>query len=195
MTERIVEQRGPFKVTNREIVHDKFGMQFIKDDVIRPNGSKGQQFWVNFPNGGVLIFPLDNEGNIYLTEEFTYATDKYSIEVAGGSIDEGESPEQAALREAKEETGLEVESLGRMTPIFETTSRVNDKSHRFLAKVKSEGDAELEPAEIIRLKKVPFEKAYQMVLDGEISTAVVSDGIFRIKLFLDSLSKLGQTKQ
>lgn len=193
MTERIVEQRGPFKVINREVRHDKYGMQFIADDVIRPDGSQGQQFWVNFPNGSVLIYPLDNQGNIYLTEEFTYAAGKYSIEVAGGAIDDGENPEDAARREVKEELGLEIESLGNLGSTHETTSRVNDLSHRFLAKVKSVGEANLEPAEVIRLKKVPFYQAYQMVLDGEISTAVVSDGILKIKLFLESLDKLGKS--
>lgn len=188
----LIEERGPFQVIAREFKHDKFGMQLIGDTVIRPDGSEGQFFWVNFPREAVLIFPLDNEGNIYLTNEYTYATNKDSIEVAGGSPNENESIEEAAKREVQEELGLVVESLGNLGTTSEITSRVNNVTHKFLAKVKSAGEATLEPGEIIRLKKVPFEDAYKMVLNNEISTSSVSDGILKIKLFLQSLSELGK---
>lgn len=188
----IIEERGPFKVISREKRHDKFGMQFFADEVLRPDGSKGEQYWINFPRQAVLIFPLDDEGNIYLTEEFTYGTNKYSTEVAGGSPNEGESLEDAARRELKEELGIEVESLGNMGTTHEITSRVNNVTHRFLAKVTSVGEAKPESGEVIRLKKVPIEEAYKMLLNQKITTSPISDGIQKIKNFLDSLKKLGR---
>lgn len=185
----LVEQRGPFKVTYREVKHDRFGMQLIGDKVIRPDGSEGEQFWVNFPREAVLIFPMDEEGNIYLAEEFNYATNQYSNEVAGGLAEEGENPRDAATRELKEELGIEVESIGYFGTLNEVTNRVKNTTHLFLAKVKSIGEANLEPGEVIRLNKVPFEQAYQMVLSGEISTSTVAAGILRIKDFLDKLKQ------
>lgn len=183
----IIEHRGPFKVISREIIHDRFGMQLIDDQVIKPDGSQGEFFWVNFPRQAVLIFPIDDDGNIYLTEEFTYATNKVSIEVAGGSIDEGEDAEEAARREVKEELGIEADKLDYFGTVQEITSRVNNVSHLFLAKVKSLGEAKPDTGEIIRLKKVSLEEAFQMALDGSISTGAVKAGILQIKIFLESL--------
>ena len=51
---------------------------------------------------------MDDAGNIYLSREFTYASNEEKIEAAGGSIDEGETPEEAAIREVKEELGIVV---------------------------------------------------------------------------------------
>ena len=189
---KIIEERGPFKVVSSEILHYQYGMQFIADEVINPDGSKGKHYWVNFPHQAVLIFPLDNEGNIYLAQEFNYPANKYSNEVSGGVIDEGETPEEAACREVKEELGIEVaQSLGFIGITEEVTNRVNNVSHLFLAKVERVGKATPEPGEVIKLKKVPFEEAYKMVLNGEITTATIKAGILQIKLLLDSLKKLG----
>src|SRR3989344_916576 len=187
----IIEERGPFKVIGREVRHDRFSMQLNADKVINPDGSEGEQFWIDFPNQAVLIFPLDNEGNIYLSEEFTYGTGKFSVEVAGGGINDGEKPEDAAIRKVKDELGIEAESLGYMGTVYNITSRVNNASHLFLAKEKAVGEANPEWKDTIRLKKVPFEDAYRMALNGQINTDSIKGGIFQIKLFLDSLKKLG----
>lgn len=183
-----VEQRGPFLVSEREIRHDRFAMQLIADKVIRPDGTPGEFFWINFPRQAVLIFPFDNERNIYLTEEFTYAANRYSIEVAGGSIDPGENAEDAAKREVKEELGIEVDSIHHLATLGEITSRVNNVTHLFLARVQSVGEAKPESGEVIRLKRVPFDEACQMILDGLISTASVAAGIMMIKLMHDGQS-------
>lgn len=185
----IIEKRGPFNVTGREVKHDRFGMQLFGDKVIRPDGSQGEFFWVNFNKEAVLIFPIDDEGNIYLTEEFTYAANKFSTEVAGGSIDPGEDAYEAAKREVKEELGIEADNLGYLGTVQEITSRVNNVTHMFSARVKSVGEAKPESGEIIRLKKVPFQEAFQMAIDGRISTGTVKSGIFQIYIFLEALSK------
>lgn len=190
---KIIEERGPFKVTDREVKHDRFSMQLIADKVIRPDGSPGEYFWINFPRQAVLIFPIDEKGNIYLAEEFDYVANEYSPVVAGGVIDEGESAVDAAKRELQEELGIEVEpQVWYIDTTKEVTSRVNNQTHLFMAKVKSVGKANLEAGEDIRMKKVPIEKAYQMVLNREIQTATVKTGIFQIRNFLQSLRDLSR---
>lgn len=185
----VIQDRGPFKVIEREVKHDRFGMQLIADIIIRPDGSLGEQFWIDFPRQAVLIFPLDDEGNLYMTREYTYATDEYSLEVAGGSPDNDESLEEAARREVKEELGIEVESIAQIGTYKAITSRVNNKSHLFLAKVKGVGKQNLEAGEVIRLEKVSFGEAYGQVLNGDISDPTVAVGILRIKVFLEALQK------
>ena len=60
----------------------------------------------------VLLAP----GGTFLLFHFEYADGPLAGEeywgVPGGGIDEGETPEQGALRELYEETGLEVDSVG-----------------------------------------------------------------------------------
>lgn len=60
---------------------------------------------------GVVIYPiLKNEPNkIIMIKQYRYPLDDYLYELPAGLIDEGESPEVAAIRELKEETGFDFE--------------------------------------------------------------------------------------
>ncbi len=60
---------------------------------------------------GVVIYPLmkDNPNTIVMIRQYRYPLDAYLYELPAGLIDEGESPSQAAVREMKEETGLDFE--------------------------------------------------------------------------------------
>lgn len=58
------------------------------------------------PSVGVL--PTDDDGRVLLVRQTDFGT----YGTIGGAIDEDEAPADAAVREAREETGLEVELTG-----------------------------------------------------------------------------------
>ena len=60
---------------------------------------------------GVVIYPVLKEDpeKIVMIRQYRYPLDDYLYELPAGLIDEGETPEIAAIREMKEETGLEFE--------------------------------------------------------------------------------------
>lgn len=188
--EPTVERRGPFEVIERKIIHDRFGMQLVGDRVVRPDGTIGEQFWVNFTREGVLIFPVDDQGNIYLSEEYTYGTDQYTTEAVGGSVDEGEDPRDAAIREVKEELGIDVSEVHSLGTYHQLTSRVNSTTHVFLARVRSVGEAKPESGEVIRLRKMPFGVAFEMVENGVINTAIIAAALWKIRNILETTDSL-----
>lgn len=63
--------------------------------------------------GGVIV---DRDGRVVLTARRTFKGDIW-WGLPKGIIEKGERPEQAALREAQEETGLEVEMVRPITTI------------------------------------------------------------------------------
>jgi len=70
----------------------------------------------------VLLYPRGDELNLVLTRRTeTVENHRGQISFPGGSLEPGETPRQAALREAKEELGIEpagLELLGELSPLY-----------------------------------------------------------------------------
>lgn len=90
---------------SKEIYEGEF-LKLNQDQVLRPDGEPGTYAVVSL-NPGVAVLAMDDEGSVYLTRQFRYILGKESIEVVCGAVEEGESPLEAAKREAREEAGPE----------------------------------------------------------------------------------------
>jgi 8-oxo-dGTP pyrophosphatase MutT (NUDIX family) len=108
----------------------------------------------------LLIYPGDDRLQMPLTVRGS-AMRKHTGQVSlpGGSVDEGESIEAAALREAAEEIGATpaaVEVLGRLTPLHIPVSGF--LLHPVVGVARERPSFRTEPWEVARLLEVPLER-------------------------------------
>ena len=162
------KQNGPWQIGGSKEVYKNPWIRVREDQVIRPDGKDGI-FGVVEMVPGVSVLPIDDQGFVYLTEEFHYAVEQNSIEVVSGGIDQGEEPIGAAKRELKEETGIKAKEwidLGLVNPF---TTVVKSPAQLYLAKDLSFSDANPEGTEKIKILRVKFEEVVQMVMDSKIT--------------------------
>ena len=77
---------------------------------------------------GVSVIARDFDGQILLIRH-SYGPDSWYF--PGGGVKRGESPEQAAIREIREETGCTIDSLNKIGAIDETLSGAPHTAHLF----------------------------------------------------------------
>lgn len=68
--------------------------------------------WVN-------VVALTDEGNVVMIRQYRHGSNEITLEIPGGIIDDGETPEQAGRRELLEETGFageDVQVIGVVRP-------------------------------------------------------------------------------
>lgn len=139
----------------------------FEDDVVRPDGKDDKYATVRFKPGAAVL-PIDDDDFVYLTHQFRYALGRKDIEAVAGAVD-GESPLEAAKREAKEELGIEAEEWIDLGQIESNTSITDSTSSLFIARRLRLGKPETEGTEEIEPVKLKFDEALQKVHDGEIT--------------------------
>jgi GDP-mannose pyrophosphatase NudK len=142
-----------------------------------------QENEVYFRPDAVSVLLADPDKQVFLlTKQFrmpTYLNGNetgYLVEACAGMIDEGEQPEEAARREALEETGFEVTNLRKVGAIYTSAGGITELLHLFIGNYSSsseheEGGGLEEEGEDIELVELGFENARQQLKDGTVNDA------------------------
>lgn len=85
------------------------GKEKVYEMISRDAGIQSYEQLTEHPVDAVVLIMEDESGeHILLNREFRLATGKFVYNFPAGLIDEGETPEECARRELKEETGLDL---------------------------------------------------------------------------------------
>lgn len=129
---------------------------------------------------GVLAYDPATD-RIALVEQFrtgamNHQPDPWMIEIIAGMIDTDESPEQVAIREAREEAGLELESVELVSHYLASPGASDEEVFVFFARADLSQVAGLhglpEEDEDILVRTVPLDEAFAMLDDGRIRNAL-----------------------
>lgn len=173
------------KIKEEKILSDEhYVLKRIEFDIQKKNGEWETQKREVFDHGNAVTVLLYNKetGNILFTRQFRIATyvngnkDGMLLETPAGLLEENESPEEAMLREIKEETGYEVTAVEKVFEAYTSAGSLTERVYFYIApysqeqKVAKGGGLE-EEGEELDVIELPLSKAVQMVENGEIMDA------------------------
>jgi ADP-ribose pyrophosphatase len=166
---------------SHERVYDGKVFDVDRDRVRMPNGREVTVDVVRHPKSVVLV-PVPSPGHVILVRQFRYAVNAFLWELPAGSVDEGESPEQAARRECHEEIGLVPETIVRLAAMYPTPGYCDEEMVFFRVSNLEEPTeaAAMDEDEDIEAKTFELREARDMVRRGEITDMKTVAGLAMI---------------
>jgi 8-oxo-dGTP pyrophosphatase MutT (NUDIX family) len=173
--------QNKWKTLSIEDVYDNPWIKLEEHQVINPGGGRGIYGKVHFKNTAIGIIAVDKDDNIWLVGQHRYPLNEWSWEIPEGGGPKGTEVLESAKRELKEETGLVAEKWTVIQRAHLSNSVSDEEGFVFLAEELTAGDMEREDTEAdMKVWKLPFSDALQMVIDGKITDSLSVMGILKL---------------
>ena len=155
------------------------------DKVELENGNTSTREIVHH-RGGACIAALTEDNELYLVRQYRYALGQELWELPAGKLEAGEDPFEAAKRELEEECGVQADEFVDLQPFYPTVGYCSEIIYTWLARGLHPVPMHLDEDEFLTPVKMPLDKVYQMVLNGEIRDGKTVAGVLKIKALLDA---------
>ena len=140
-----------------------------RDRVRMPNGREVTVDVVRHPRSVVLL-PVPAPREIILVRQYRHAIHRFLWELPAGSVDEGEEPEAAAVRECHEEIGRVPDTILRLASLYPTPGFCDEEMifFRLSGLTVPDHSATQDEDEDIEVRTFTLPDARDMIRRGEI---------------------------
>ena len=174
---------NPWKKLSSKTIYKNEWIRLREDQVITPTGTEGI-YGVVETKPAIGVVALTDDLQTYLVGQYRYTLDVYSWEIPEGGGLDGEEILTGAQRELLEETGLSAKKWTYLDTMYTSNSLTNEIGYLFLAEELSQGEAQPDYTEELQIRKLPFLKAWEMVLNAEIKDSLAVIGLMRVLNYL-----------
>jgi 8-oxo-dGTP pyrophosphatase MutT (NUDIX family) len=148
-----------WKESEKEIVLSTKIFDVVRSERISKNGKKAEFYLVDAPDW-VHVIPLirkpEGEEFFIMVEQYRHGENIQTLEFPGGMVDEGERPEEAGLREFKEETGCTARKMTLLGKVNPNPAFMTNQSYTYLAEdIECGSDQNLDEHEDLSFRLVP----------------------------------------
>jgi len=178
-------EKNPWTTLSSELKYENPWISLTEHQVLNPSGKPGIYGEVSFKNLAIGVLALDHEHNTWLVGQWRYPLKQYSWEIPEGGGPLGINPLDSAKRELKEETGLIANRYTLLCNMHTSNSATNEYCYIYLAQDLTLTESEPEETEDLKIIKLPFDEAFQMVMDGRITDSLSMVAILKTRLLLD----------
>ena len=159
-------------VHGERVIYDSPWVQLALTDIEIPGGERFEHHVVRMPAQAAGTVIHDPSRGVLLLWRHRFTTDTWGWEVPAGRIDEGETPVQAAAREALEETGWRPGPIEPLVTYHPHNGSSDATFHLFVADGATHVGAPTDASESERIEWVPVDR-----LRDEIAAGRMGDGL------------------
>lgn len=134
--------------------------------------------------GGVVIAAVTNEGKVPMVKQYRKAAEKAVLEIPAGKLEADEDPEEAGLRELKEETGYTANKIDYVNSFYSSIGYSEEVLHLYIARDLIPGETDFDDNEAIDIYEYTIDELLEMVMDRTIEDAKTIIAIFMLKTLI-----------
>lgn len=161
-------QANPWTLIEGRPVYDCEFYTARSDLVKHRSGNPRAYSSIHFKHFGAAVVPIDHDGSTVLVGQYRLVPDRFTWEVPRGGGTRGRVPAEVARTELLEETGLTAHNWLQVFRLWVSPGTTDEWAPGFVAWSLSQGEPHPEPEEEISLWRLPFAKAVEMAISGEI---------------------------
>jgi ADP-ribose pyrophosphatase len=148
---------------SKYLVSDRW-MKLRADTCVTPNGHEITPFYVIEYGAWANCLVLSDTNEVTLLRHYRHGIDDTVLEIVGGIVDDGETPEAAIRRELEEEIGLTGAAIQQTGTCYPNPHNQTNKTHCFIALGGTfEGRQEYEPGADFQVIKMPLDELITLI--------------------------------
>ncbi len=149
------------------------------DTTISPRTGATHEFHIIETRDWVNIIPLTADRRVVMVRQYRHGSKTVTLEVPGGLLDPGDTPEGGAARELLEETGYQAEEVIKIGVSNPNPAIFNNRCYTFVARnVMKRHDPMPDSTEDIEVVLIPLADIPDLIRKGEIDHAIVISAFY-----------------
>ena len=158
----------PWKTLSSRLIYENPWTRLREDLAEMPNG-RTTIYGVVECTPCVGVLPFIDEEHVVMVRQYRYAFgENQRWEMPTGALKPGETPEEAARRETREEIGYDASDLQPISTFYTSKAIMHEVAHLYIGRGLTQVEAIPDETEFLEVAVLPFVQVLQMALDSEI---------------------------
>ena len=170
----------PWKRLSSRTEHSFKIFNLRTDRALSPRTNMEHNFYILESRDWVNVIPLTGQNEVILIRQYRHGIGSITLEIPGGIVEDGDSPEDSARRELLEETGYRDSSMLLLGSVHANPAFLTNRCYTYLARdvfpLSGQDQDEKEDIEIIMR---PLEEIPRLIKGGEITHSLVLAAFYR----------------
>lgn len=166
------------RVLSSRLVHKGRVLELRVDEVEMANGVVTAREVLHHP-GAVAMVPVQSDGRILLVTQYRHATGARLLEIPAGTLNPGEDPQVAAVRELQEEVDRRPGHIEYAGSFYVAPGYCDELLHLYLCTDLEEASLDADDDEDIEVVAMTLDEAMDAVADGRIIDAKTIIGLMQ----------------